>query len=611
MNQNIFKNIDTERFSGMMQHQQKNNVNWDRMPTFKQNNKVQEFMFNNQFHQIGDQVQLSNLLRFQPSQQNTQQNTLPKLKNNLYKDNQSTIQFPDQFQPQMQMLTPQMRMNYKYIQKIPRCDDDEQLIQKQSAKLQNKNKYDLQSSIAFEINSLRTSCKVSNYKSEYIPAMISIKTKENQTEMTERTIGIDLICLIDKSMSMSGDNINMVKKSLLLLLDFLGEQDRLQIITFNEHAQRLTPLKCLTEKNKQYFQAVISQISAEGLTKISSATYIAFKQLKEKVYRNNVTSVFLLSDGHDGDALFEISDQIRHVKEVFTISTFGFGDDHDAQMMTSISNLKNGNFYYVKDITLLDEFFAHALGGIVSVIAEQIQISLSLTLTKPLQDVQISKTYGNMWKKREHAYEINIPQLASGTRKDFVFEIQIPYIYSKIQDQERVVKVLEARLKLKDPLSGEIIQKSAALNLTLFNENENVGVIEENIDVYSQYMRVKGTQAIDDAKRACEQNNFEDAQRLLDDMTIQISKKNNKVVLECAGIIQDLNQAKEATKSISYNSYGSKQLCQIVVNNNTQGGMNSVFSLDGQQQQQLNPSQYSNLTQQTMLKMVQTKKAKY
>lgn len=54
--------------------------------------------------------------------------------------------------------------------------------------------------------------------------------------MTERTIGIDLICLIDKSMSMSGDNINMVKKSLLLLLDFLGEQDRLQIITFNEHA---------------------------------------------------------------------------------------------------------------------------------------------------------------------------------------------------------------------------------------------------------------------------------------------------------------------------------------------------------------------------------------
>lgn len=38
--------------------------------------------------------------------------------------------------------------------------------------------------------------------------------------------------------------------------------------------------------------------------------------------------------------------------------------------MTSICSLKNGNFYFVKDITLLDEYFAHALGGIVSIIAE-------------------------------------------------------------------------------------------------------------------------------------------------------------------------------------------------------------------------------------------------
>jgi len=46
------------------------------------------------------------------------------------------------------------------------------------------------------------------------------------------SIGIDLICLIDVSGSMSGTKLNNVKKTLLILLDFLREKDRLCLITF-------------------------------------------------------------------------------------------------------------------------------------------------------------------------------------------------------------------------------------------------------------------------------------------------------------------------------------------------------------------------------------------
>ena len=59
-----------------------------------------------------------------------------------------------------------------------------------------------------------------------------------------------------------------------------------------------------------------------------------------------------------------------------TIHTFGFGADHDANMMSKLSNLRNGSFYFVHNITLLDEFFVDAFGGLVSAVAEEITIKL-------------------------------------------------------------------------------------------------------------------------------------------------------------------------------------------------------------------------------------------
>lgn len=45
-------------------------------------------------------------------------------------------------------------------------------------------------------------------------------------------------------------------------------------------------------------------------------------------------------------------------------------------MMTKIANLGNGSFYFVNDISLLDEFFVDALGALTSVVATDLNITL-------------------------------------------------------------------------------------------------------------------------------------------------------------------------------------------------------------------------------------------
>jgi len=86
----------------------------------------------------------------------------------------------------------------------------------------------------------------------------------------------------------------------------------------------------------------------------------------------------------------------------FTINTFGFGKDHDAQLMSDISDLRDGNFYYIEKLEMVEDSFVDALGGLFSVIAEKVNIQLNLNNSHEfLKNVQISKTFGEMWKENK------------------------------------------------------------------------------------------------------------------------------------------------------------------------------------------------------------------
>ncbi|CAD8129944.1 unnamed protein product [Paramecium sonneborni] len=486
-------------------------------------------------------------------------------------------------------------------------DDDEVIIP--SKKLNNSTKmYNLEENLTFEIQAMYKLKKLSDQTTQQLPAIISIKTKDDKNECKSNRLGVDLICLIDKSGSMQGEKLQTVKQSLKILLEFLIDQDRLQLITFDGQALRLSPLKCTTKTNKQYFTQLIEQIYSNGGTNISSATEIAFEQIKRRKYRNNVTSIFLLSDGQDENAKISITKQLQRINEEFTIFTFGFGKDHDAQMMTSISNLKHGSFYFVQDTSLLDEFFVDAFGGLISVVGKELKINVTLKSSKPFQDIKMYKTYGKMWEYNQNSYQITLPQLTQGSRKDFVFILELPKFIMKIKDNQRHQLIMEAKLQINDPSTNKTIFKQSNLFLTFFNHDEKIEQNEEDLEVQTQYYRVIVTEIIDQAQKACEQQQFQEAQDKIDQMILQI-QKNQRLLSNCPQLIQDLNQAKQATEKYNFIKYGRGQMFQIISNNFSQQGVTSLFTVNGQQKQtNLRIFSYSNRVQTEMVDIIQTRK---
>lgn len=45
--------------------------------------------------------------------------------------------------------------------------------------------------------------------------------------------------------------------------------------------------------------------------------------------------------------------------------------------MTKICQMKEGSFYFIKELATLDEAFSNALGGVISMVATDVVIKLS------------------------------------------------------------------------------------------------------------------------------------------------------------------------------------------------------------------------------------------
>src|SRR5690606_3321013 len=101
----------------------------------------------------------------------------------------------------------------------------------------------------------------------------------------------------------------------------------------------------------------------------------------------------------------------------YTINTFGYGYDHDPILMGKIAKMRDGNFYFIEKLASADESFADALGGVATVVAENVAISVRPLQSSLFSHVTIEKGFGGefIWKKTpEGWYETNIKQFSSG-----------------------------------------------------------------------------------------------------------------------------------------------------------------------------------------------------
>ena len=375
---------------------------------------------------------------------------------------------------------------------------------------------------------------------ENTPFIININTLKLQN--AKKMCNADLICVIDVSGSMSGQKITLVKKSLNILVKMMDKNDRLALVLFSNNAKINFDLEYMTESKQTEFISKVKEIYTSGGTNILSGLEKAveiLKKIKKEKNDKRASSILLLSDGHDNYsggnlALYEgFKNLYKDEKLDFTLNTFGYGNDHDPDIMTKLANIRDGSFFYVQDYNKISEYFVTVLGSCVSMISKNVKVSIKLLS----EHCQIIKVFGEKdlyyHELENHIFKTEILQLICDKEYTYVLEIKL--------DEKKVKKGDEL-------LYVEIIYKDMNMNNKLVKKTfiYTYKPNEENKDkANEEYIRSQVYYILDEALKLREKNKNKEADDLLSNMEDWIKtnyKGNNKFYLD------DIQNAKNLFK---------------------------------------------------------------
>ena len=339
------------------------------------------------------------------------------------------------------------------------------------------------------------------------PIVVNIVSEE----IKEKNSNVELICVIDVSGSMMGEKIKLVKQSLKVLLEMMGEKDKLGLVLFNHDSQKLLDLTYTTPENKKNIINLIDKIQARGGTYILSGLEKAIEMFKSSSNQKTNTDKFissaiiLLSDGMDNRMNHEeigkgLKDLTKNFNLGFTLHAFGYGNDHDPKIMNTLATIRDGTFYFVKEYKKVAEYFVNVLGACVSMISEKAKISIK-------SRYKIMKMYGladlYTYSLKDTYFETELLQLIAGKEYTYVFEIEIP------EDKYDEDDFIDVEFDYTDNIKGN----------NVINKNKIEKMDEKNKEkANEEYLRVVVFESMSDAANLREANKKKEAEDKLSNM---------------------------------------------------------------------------------------------
>lgn len=190
----------------------------------------------------------------------------------------------------------------------------------------------------------------------------------------------NLVFLVDVSGSMSDNNkLPLLKRSLTMLLNELGPQDRVAIVAYAGAAGLVLPSTPANHRNT--ILNALNRLDAGGSTAGGEGIQLAYEVALQNRIEGGNNRVILATDGDfnvgvsSTDALVQVIEQKRRQDIYLTLCGFGMGNYKDGRM-EQISNAGNGNYFYIDNEREAQKVFVTEMRANMFTIAKDVKIQV-------------------------------------------------------------------------------------------------------------------------------------------------------------------------------------------------------------------------------------------
>jgi len=339
-----------------------------------------------------------------------------------------------------------------------------------------------------------------------------------------------------------------VKEAMRFVIGQADPGDRLSIVPFNGSAGLSLPLKCMTAKGKDEAKSKVEMLSAGGGTSIAAGLEVALSVLEQRRQQNKVSALLLLTDGQDNSTRTRLPELLdRASRASCAVYAFGFGANHDAALLGEIAERAHTPFTFVEDTHNISEAFAGAVGGLSSVVAQNVELMLDCFV-----DLKSVHTPFAVRREQTDGMQracVTIPDIFAGERRDVLVELAVP------ADSDETL-LLRASVRYSEMLRGVAVQTSP-VDMCTSRVDEPQPELEPDMEVSDQRRRVEVTKVLQEATTKGDQGEFDAAQQMLTVVEQQLASDCRQSPLKVA-LGQELSDAKSRMRSASVWEMGGR-----------------------------------------------------
>ncbi len=272
-----------------------------------------------------------------------------------------------------------------------------------------------------------------------------------QAKQIELASSNNLVFLIDVSGSMqSRDKLELLKKAFEHLVDKLGEDDKVSIVTYSGKEEVVLE-GCSGSKKDKILKAV-KDLTAKGSTNGEAGLKKAYQIAEEHYISGGNNRIILASDGDLNvgissiDELKGFVEQKRNSGVLLSVLGFGTGNYKDAKMET-IADCGNGVYYYIDSETEAEKVFGEEIFSTLYTVAKDVKLQLTFS-KEHIESYRLVGYENRLLHKDDFADDTkDAGDLGAGHSVTVCYEI----IFFDTDDQPDGGNIMELDVRYKEP----------------------------------------------------------------------------------------------------------------------------------------------------------------
>lgn len=267
------------------------------------------------------------------------------------------------------------------------------------------------------------------YGAEEGNVLLRVGVKAKEVSREER-LPMNLVFVVDKSGSMrKQDRLNLVKRSLELLLDQVRDDDRIGVVSFDTNGHIVQ--ESVAGRDRWQVREALRGLNADGSTNAAEGLFLGYEMLDRNFIEGGINRVVLASDGvaNTGE-----TDQQRILEQVadFTarqvdLTTIGVGmGNHNDVFLEQLADKGNGSCHYVDGFDEAKRVFLDEFAGTMQTIARDVKIQVEFDEQRVTKWRQIGYENRALTHEQFRDDSVDAGEVGAGHEIVALYELELP-----------------------------------------------------------------------------------------------------------------------------------------------------------------------------------------